>query len=226
MLNLDAEDATGVLHELTASISSARIGVESAWRLGALEPFAELGARYDGGDGETGAGVELAGGVRLREDMAGVGLEAKGRWLAVHSAAGFSEGGFSLIASVAPGARGQGLRLRLAPRWGAPTDRVALAGAGDRSGRSHAAAGRGLGRGHEHRLRLCPPRGARARHAFRGVGPDRGWRATDSPRRSLPHRARVGLRRPGLRSSGEHIRDERRFAGDRGRIVVTARGAL
>ena len=226
LLNLDAEDASGVLRELAASVSSARIGVESAWRLGALEPFAELGARYDGGDGETGAGVELAGGVRLRENIAGVGLEAKGRWLAVHSATGFSEGGFSLIASVAPGVRGQGLRLRLAPRWGAPTDRVALAGAGDPFGPvaplPHTAAwGVDMSVGYGFARREVPALVTPFGELDRTAAGEQRIRL--GVRYRIGHASAAASR---LEIAAEHVRDERRFAGDRSRIVVTARGAL
>ena len=48
-----------------------------------MTPSAELGVRWDGGDGATGAGGEVGGGV----SWAGPGrlvLEAGGRWLVVH----------------------------------------------------------------------------------------------------------------------------------------------
>ena len=51
---------------------------------GTLMPSVEVGARYDGGDADTGAGVELGG--RLGWTRPGVTLEARGRWLAVHQA--------------------------------------------------------------------------------------------------------------------------------------------
>ena len=85
-----------------------------------LTPFAELAARRDGGDGVTGSGVELAGGLRYA--AAGVSVEARGRWLAAHSEKGVRERGLSATVRLDPEAGGRGLSLSLTPRWGAPAD--------------------------------------------------------------------------------------------------------
>ena len=83
----------------------------------ALSPFAELAARRDGGDGPAGTGVELAGGLRYAAP--GVSVEARGRWLAAHSAKGTRERGASATVRLDPDAGGRGLSLALTPRWGA-----------------------------------------------------------------------------------------------------------
>ena len=229
-LNLDTEEGSGVLNELAASVSTFRAGVESAWQLGSLEPFVEVGARYDGGDGQTGGGIELAGGLRLRENAAGFGLEAKGRWLALHSASAFSEGGFSVIASFAPSARGQGLRLRLAPHWGAATDRMGLDGAVDdplgpslspldvrRTPRTWGVdAGIGYGFARRDSRALVTPFGELDRS---GAGEQRirvGVRYRAGDARAATSRIEI---------AGEHVRDQRRLAGGDGRIVLTVRFA-
>ena len=85
-----------------------------------LTPFAELAARRDGGDGVTGSGIELAGGVRYA--AAGVSVEARGRWLAAHTEKGVRERGLSATVRLDPEAGGRGLSLALTPRWGAQAD--------------------------------------------------------------------------------------------------------
>lgn len=44
-----------------------------------LTPWGELGLRHDGGDGETGAGLELGGGLRYLDREAGLTVEGNGR---------------------------------------------------------------------------------------------------------------------------------------------------
>ncbi len=84
-----------------------------------LTPFVETAARRDGGDGVTGTGIELAGGLRVTAP--GLQVEARGRWLAAHSEKGAEERGVSLTARAGPGAHGRGLSVVLSPRWGAPS---------------------------------------------------------------------------------------------------------
>ena len=109
------------LDALRASVFRGRIGMEATrdTRLGSLTltPFGALSARQDGGAGQTGTGLELAGGLRLRGGR--VRLIAQGRMLALHSAAGYQERGASLTASVGAGPQQRGLALSVTPRWGA-----------------------------------------------------------------------------------------------------------
>ena len=112
------------IDSLSADGWRLRAGLEASrhFALGeddALTPFVEAAGRRDGGDGLTGAGLELAGGVRY--DAPGVQVEARGRWLAAHTEEGARERGVSVTARVGPGARGRGLALTLNPRWGAAT---------------------------------------------------------------------------------------------------------
>ncbi len=103
----------------TAAVSQMRFGAEVSWplRLGAvsLTPFGGAHARHDDGGGQTGDGLEVAGGLRLAAGR--VRVDAQGRMLAVHSAAGYRERGVGLTLSV--GNRSQeGLSLSVSPRWG------------------------------------------------------------------------------------------------------------
>ena len=83
---------------------------------GTLTPALEVGARWDGGDGETGAGVELGGGLEWVSD--GLSVEARGRMLAAHEG-DVEEWGVSGSARLLPGSGGRGLSFTLSPRWGA-----------------------------------------------------------------------------------------------------------
>ncbi len=84
---------------------------------GTLTPSLEAGARWDGGDGETGAGVELGGGVEWTLPSHGLAVAARGRTLAAHAGAA-EEWGVSGSARLSPPG-GRGLSLALSPRWGA-----------------------------------------------------------------------------------------------------------
>ena len=83
---------------------------------GRVSPSGELGVRWDGGDGATGAGVELGGGV----SWSGTGrvvLEVGGRWLVAHRS-DLEEWGLSGGVRLEPEAGGRGLSLSVAPGWG------------------------------------------------------------------------------------------------------------
>jgi len=80
-----------------------------------LSPWFELGARHDGGDGETGAGAEVGAGADYASGRLELSLGA--RALAAHS--DYDEWGADLSLAYAPGADGRGLAFRLAPSWGA-----------------------------------------------------------------------------------------------------------
>ena len=119
----DDEAVEEAVDGLRADVWRLRSGVEASRRFQprdgvAVTPFTELAARRDGGDGPAGTGIELAGGVRVAAP--GVSVEARGRWLAAHSANGVRERGASLTARLGPGAHGRGLSMSFAPRWGAP----------------------------------------------------------------------------------------------------------
>ena len=97
-----------------------RLGLEGTWkgvRLGAgtLEPRLEVGLRQDGGDAETGFGLDLGGGLGWSDPETGIRAEVSGRGLLTHESAGFRQRGFagSLGWDPRPGsARGPSLTLR------------------------------------------------------------------------------------------------------------------
>ncbi len=116
------DDGAETIDGQDVRVNQIRIGANLSLptRLGkaALTPFGNVYARRDGGAGQNGSGVEVAGG--LRAVLGVVRLDAKTRMLAIHSAAGYSERGAAL--SLAFGRQGgEGLSLSVSPRWGDPT---------------------------------------------------------------------------------------------------------
>lgn len=125
-LTLETEGGAGALVGLSANVSRLRVALEAAWETDDMTPFAEVAGRFDGGDGLTGTGLELAGGVRLARSASGFGLEARGRLLALHTGEGYRETGVSVTASYEPHGNGRGVSLRLSPRWGGVADATDL----------------------------------------------------------------------------------------------------
>ena len=69
-------------------------------------PSIEIGLRSDGGDGETGDGMEAGGGLRYADPATGLTLEGRVRTLLSHSGDG-EETGVSGLVRLAPGASGR-----------------------------------------------------------------------------------------------------------------------
>ncbi len=107
----------------TANASRTRLALEAgrAFRAGGgtLTPGLELGLRHDGGDAETGTGVELGGRVAYAGPGSRLGVEASVRALVAHEDSDYREWGASGALRLAPGASGRGLSFSLSPAWGA-----------------------------------------------------------------------------------------------------------
>ena len=84
-----------------------------------LTPGLELGLRHDGGDAETGTGVELGGSLRYADPGTGLSVEAQARMLIAHADSDYEEWGASGSVRLAPGERGRGLSFSLSPTLGA-----------------------------------------------------------------------------------------------------------
>ena len=89
-----------------------------------LRPSLELGLRHDGGDAETGIGVEVGGRIRYADAGSGLTVEANARTLIAHEDSGYREWGAGGSVRLDPGASGRGLSLSLAPVWGTPSSGV------------------------------------------------------------------------------------------------------
>ena len=123
--NLETGEGNGAIDELAAGVNRVRAGIEGSFAVdtgngGKVTPFGELAFRNDGGDGLTGNGVEVAGGVRI--DTNSLTIEARGRFLATHSADDFSESGVSLMLNFNPSNDENGLSFSLSPQWGTSAD--------------------------------------------------------------------------------------------------------
>ncbi len=84
---------------------------------GVLKPKLEAGLRYDTGDAETGAGLEVGGGLGYATGRLSVEVNARG--LLAHRDTEYEEWGFSGSIAYTPSADGRGLSMRLGSAWGA-----------------------------------------------------------------------------------------------------------
>ena len=109
---------------LQGALEAAHDGLALAEGGWTLTPGGSLALRRDGGDGARGSALEVAGAVRLTAPGGRFGLDARGRWLALHSAKGAEARGASLTAWIEPGADGRGPQLSFGPSWGATGRRL------------------------------------------------------------------------------------------------------
>ena len=152
-------DGSGSLESMSLSASRQRLVLEGVYdqRLASgatFSPSLEIGVRNDGGDGETGTGIETGAGLRYSDAASGLTLEGRARTLLSHGG-DYEEWGVSGLVRIDPGASGQGLAFSLQPAWGrtasgvqqlweAGSTGVAIP-ADDAAARLHAEVGYGLG---------------------------------------------------------------------------------
>ena len=115
-------DGSGTLASTSLTASRRRVVLEGshAHRLASGATFAptiEIGMRNDGGDGETGTGIEAGGALRYADAASGLTVEGRVRTLLSHSG-DYEETGVSGVVRLAPGASGRGLALAVEPAWG------------------------------------------------------------------------------------------------------------
>ena len=125
----DSSAATGQLAAASAQASRLRLILEAGRTLApsaasTLTPTLQLGLRHDGGDAETGTGVEVGAGVRYLAGL--LTVEAQVRALLAHEAAGYDEwGGGSGAVRLSPGPSALGASLAVMPSWGEAGDGMA-----------------------------------------------------------------------------------------------------
>ena len=115
-------DGSGTLESMSLSASRQRLLLEGSHdqKLDSGATFApslELGLRNDGGDGETGTGIEAGGALRYADAESGLTVEGRVRTLLNHSG-DYEETGVSGLVRIDPGASGKGLALSVEPAWG------------------------------------------------------------------------------------------------------------
>ena len=113
---------------------------------GRMSPSLEVGVRHDGGDAETGLGLEVGGSLGYTHAQRGLALQATARRLLVHQANGYEEWGVGGSLSLDPGALGRGPSLRMQSSWAATSgmDRLWSQRSAADLARSTQAAGAGL----------------------------------------------------------------------------------
>ena len=118
-----SEQVTG-LAGTEADVTRLRLALEGSWANllqggGELTPKFSLGARYDGGDAETGFGMELGGGIVWSSPGLGLSLDLDGRTLLFHEADGLKDWGFSAGLTFDPNPDSKrGLSVTLGQDWG------------------------------------------------------------------------------------------------------------
>ena len=126
--NSDAvlDEDGGNLAAAKTEVSRVRLGIEGAWtglKLGDadLKPSLELGVRRDGGDAETGLGVDLGAGLAWINPRSGFSAALHARGLLTHESDGFRDQGLSASLGWDPRPTSdRGLSLRLTQTAGAP----------------------------------------------------------------------------------------------------------
>ena len=113
----------GNLEAASGDASRLRLALEGSRAFAAgpgatLTPTLALGLRLDGGDAETGTGVEAGFGLQYADTAQGLTVEGRVQGLLTHSDAGYGEWGASGSIRLDPGVSGRGLSLTLAPVWG------------------------------------------------------------------------------------------------------------
>ena len=106
--------------ELTADASRVRMLLEASTGFmtgsGAmLRPQVRAGMRYDGGDTESGLGMEAGGGLAFVDPNRGLTIRVHGRTLLTHEQSGYEEWGLGGSIDFNPGGDGRGLSVGLRP---------------------------------------------------------------------------------------------------------------
>ena len=122
----DSEAVQG-LESAEGATSRVRLMLEGSGSMplatgGVLKPKLEAGLRYDAGDAETGAGLEVGGGLGYA--AGNLSIEVNARALVAHEDTDYEEWGFSGSIAYNPGKDGQGLSMKLGSAWGSTTSGV------------------------------------------------------------------------------------------------------
>ena len=96
-----ARTDTGNLAAGSGATTRMRLGLRAAWQRtlasgATLAPRLEAGVRHDGGDAETGIGLEVGGGIAFADLARGLSMSVDARTLALHEDGNFRDWGLSL----------------------------------------------------------------------------------------------------------------------------------
>ena len=127
-----SSDKTGELAATDSDVTRLRLGLEGSYRIAmeslsragrgngaSLVPKLEVGARHDGGDAETGFGVEVGGGIAWVDPSLGLSIDVSGRTLLAHENDDLKDRGFSAALGFDPApATGRGPSFSLRQDFG------------------------------------------------------------------------------------------------------------
>ena len=119
-----SSEKTPQLAASDSDVTRLRLGLEGRWRMafdggGHVTPKLEAGARHDGGDAETGFGVEVGGGLAWSDPTLGLALDLSGRILIAHGSDDLEDRGFAASLAFDPDpATRRGASLTLSQDWG------------------------------------------------------------------------------------------------------------
>ena len=96
----EVRGSAGSLAASEANVTRLRVGLEGLWHGrdaggGSFVPSFEIGVRHDGGDAETGLGVDAGVGLAWADPTSGVKAELSARGLLAHQEDGFRERGLA-----------------------------------------------------------------------------------------------------------------------------------
>ena len=99
LVNVSSEES-GALAETESDVSRLRLGLEAVRSFlleddASLAPMVEVALRQDGGDAETGFGLDLGAGLDWSAPRQGIRAELEGRVLLYHAAEGFQASGIA-----------------------------------------------------------------------------------------------------------------------------------
>ncbi len=139
-METDDDGSGSVIAGLDVEIWRLRAGLEAVHE-GVMLADAESGHRLtprfslaflkDGGDGQTGTGLEAAVRLAIASPDSRIGMDLSGNWLVLHSDDRRREWGAGLQATLRPDVGGRGLSLSLGPRWGVSAGTLDALGSGD-----------------------------------------------------------------------------------------------
>ena len=206
----------GRLKATDAAVTRFRTGLEGsrAYTLGgrlSLTPSVEVGLRHDGGDAETGAGMDVGAGLVVSDAGTGLAVDVRVRTLLVHQDEDFSERGVAVSLSWNPTpSTPLGFVARVAPSWGgqATSGAQALWGRETMAGMAHGglASGNRLDGEVGYGLPVGQPLRRHAADRLQHLGVRPGLSGRLRPRRARP-------REPGVRAGGRGAAPQQPAAG-------------
>lgn len=110
-------DAKMASYTMRGEAVRIRVGLEGAFQMWeGVHPYLEANVRQDGGDTESGIGMELGGGVRIDYPAWQLKGDVRSHGLIMHTADDFTEWGLS--GAIQVGRRSDGFMVALRPSWG------------------------------------------------------------------------------------------------------------